>query len=180
MSPNEPNTLSALFDHLDEESARVELADEASRSKTLKDSVSVVEWSALVPTVLELLDIRVSHLLVTYWQKGDAVARALRESAESPDRTVDVSLYDCSTEATLSPVIEVRLAKSTLKRLQFTVALPMTFKAVQLRLKGGAVIDAIGGECHIGGNLALEGLTLATLKEPVRITLVKGFLGSPS
>lgn len=181
MSANSPATLRALFDDLNAQSPRVEMADDASLAKTLKEQAGAIEWTAsssvLVPKVAELLDIRLSHVLVAFWQKADEVARALRESQESPERTIDVSLYDCSTEATLSPFIEVRIAgKSPGKRIAFTIALPMTFKAVQLRIRGGAVVDATAGECEITGNVKLEGLTLAKLKKPVRITFAEGLL----
>jgi len=118
-------------------------------------------------------------VLVAFWEKADEVDRALRESRKSPDRDIYVSLYDCSTEATLSPFIEIRIGgKTPGKRIPFTVALPMTFKAVELKIRAGAIVDATAGECEMTGSVKLEDLTLAKLKKPVTITLGDGLLGN--
>src|SRR5580765_2714294 len=105
MPTNSPATVRALFDHLDPGSPNLELARDTSLPEALKKQAGAVEWTAtasqLVPKVAELLDIRISRLLVAFWQKADEVDRALRESRQSPDRDIYVSLYDCSTEATL-------------------------------------------------------------------------------
>jgi len=182
MPTNSPATVRALFDHLDPGSPNLELARDTSLPEALKKQAGAVEWTAtasqLVPKVAELLDIRISRLLVAFWQKADEVDRALRESRQSPDRDIYVSLYDCSTEATLSPFIEIRVdGKMPGKRIPFTVTLPMTFKAVELKIRAGEIVDATAGECEITGSVKLEELTLAKLKKPVTITLGEGLLG---
>ena len=183
MSTNSPATLRALFDDLDPGSSNVELADRTSMAHALKQTVGAIEWTAtsslLVPKVAELLDIKLSRLLVAFWQKAEEVDRALHESRQTPDRDIYVSLYDCSTEATLSPFIEVRVGgKKPGKRIPFTVALPMSFKAVELRIRNGAIVDATAGECEITGSVKLEKLTLAKLKKPVTLTLGEGVLNA--
>lgn len=183
MTTNSPATLRALFDDLDRESARVDMADDASIAKAVKRQGGALEWvatsSSLLPKVAELLDVKLPHIFLAFWQKGEEIAEALRESQRSPERIIDVSLHDCSTEATLSPYIEIRIGgTSPGPRITFTVVLPMTFKAVQLRIKGGALVGAIAGECEMAGEVKLADLTVARLKEPVRIRLAEAVLAT--
>jgi hypothetical protein len=183
VSSHSPSTVRALFDDLNPRSTNVEVAGEKSLAKALSDNSGAVKWTAtpsiLVPKVAELLDIRLSHVLVAFWQKAEEVDRALQESRQTPDRNIYVSLYDCSTEATLSPFIEVRIGGAKPgKRIPFTVNLPMTFKAVELRIRNGVIADATAGECEISGSVKLEELTLAKLKHPVTITLGDGLFSA--
>jgi hypothetical protein len=183
MATDPPATLRALFDDLNAGSSNVELAEETSVAQALKQTVGALEWTAtsslLLPKVAELLDIKLSRVFVAFWQKAEEVDHALHESRQAPDRTIDVSLYDCSTEATLSPFIEVRVGgKKPGKRIHFTVALPMNFKAVELRIRNGAIVNATAGKCEIAGSVKLEKLTLAKLRNPVTLTLGEGMLST--
>jgi hypothetical protein len=185
MSPSSPATVRDLFDGLNSQSSRVETADEESVSRAMKDAAGAIQWTAtastLVPKIAELLDVALPSILVEFWQKADEVATALRESRESPDETIEVSLYDCSTEATLEPYIEVRLTgKGPGKKIPFTISLPMTFKAVELKIQNGSIVDATAGICEIEGTLSLEKVQLAKLKKPVRIQLGEGLLSGVS
>lgn len=184
MSTKTPATVRALFDDLNPRSSRLEYVEQAALAKALK-AVTAVEWgiasSSLVPKLAELLDIKLSSILVSFWEKADEVTQALRESENDPERSIEVTLYDCTTEATLSPYIEVRLGpKGPGKRIPVAVVLPMTFKAVVLTIKGGKLAEATGGECEINGSVTLLELTLAKLKKPIRITLGSGLVGGAS
>jgi len=176
MSADSSVTLSTLFDDLQPESPRVEVANDEDVTTVLKKAMNAVEWTAsssiLIPKIAELLDIRLSTILVAFWQKADEVAAALRETRDSPNRTIDVSLDDSSTEATFEPWIEVRLAgASSGKKLRFPVAIPLTLKAVEVRIKNGAIVSALAGTCEVSGTLKFETIVLAKLKEPLKVPL---------
>jgi hypothetical protein len=176
-----PKTLRELFGDLKPDSPNVELATEGDVASKMKEDVGGVEWTAhmleLVPAVAELLDVGLPHIFVSFWQKTDEVAAALRESTASPDDDTKVSLFDSATEATLDPYIEVRLnGKAPGKKIPFTVALPITFKGLVLKIRNGEIVDAAAGECEISGSLKLKDLTLAKLRSPVTIPLGPGFL----
>lgn len=176
MSRTRPLTVCAVFDNLKPDSPRVALAADGAIGPAVKAHIGAVEWTAsaalLLPKVADLLDIRLSRVFVAFWQKADEIVRALNESRQSPDDAVEVSLYDCSTEATLEPYIEVRFnGVAPGKRLPITVSLPLTFKGVKLTIQGGSVAGVAAGECEIGGTVKLDDVTLARLKEPLTITL---------
>jgi hypothetical protein len=176
MSGTPPVTVRAAFDNLKPDSSRVTLAADEVVGPAVKAHIGAVEWTAsaavLLPKVAELLDIRLSRIFVAFWQKADEIVRALNGSRQSPDDLVEVSLYDCSTEATLEPYIEVRFnGVAPGKRLPITVSLPVTFKGVKLTIQGGSVVAVTAGECEIDGTVKLGDVTLAKLKEPLTITL---------
>jgi hypothetical protein len=176
-----PQTVRELFGDLKPGSPNVDIAADGDVAEKMKEDLSIVEWtahaSALVPAVAELLDIALPGLFVSFWQKADEVAKALRESRASPEDEMQVSLYDSTTEATLDPYIEVRLnGKAPGKKIPFTVALPLTFKGLSLRIKNGEIVDVVAGECEISGSVKLKDLTLAKLRKPVTIVLAPGFV----
>jgi hypothetical protein len=169
-------TLRAVFDDLKADSSRVTLADDAAVAPAVSAHVGGVAWTAtsatLLPKIAELLDIHLSRIFVAFWQKADAIGRALEESRKAPDDSMEESLADCSTEAILEPFIEIRF-KGALppKRIPITVSLPLTFRAVKLTIRGGAIVTIAAGECQMEGEVKLGALTLARLTEPVTITL---------
>lgn len=176
-----PQTIRELFGDLKTGSPNVDIAADEDVADKMKEDLSIVEWtahtSALVPAVAELLDIALPGLLVSFWQKADEVATALRESRASPEDQTTVSLYDSTTEATFDPYIEVRLNSQVPgKKIPFTVVLPLAFKGLSLRIKNGEIVDVIAGECEISGSVKLKDLTLAKLREPVTIPLAPGYL----
>jgi hypothetical protein len=176
MSKDSPVTLSTLFDDLQPHSPRVEVAKDEDVTTVLKKTMNAVEWTAsssiLIPKIAELLDIKLSTILVAFWRKADKLAAALRETRDSPNRTIDLSLEDSSTEATFEPWIEVRLAGASAgKKIRFTIAIPLTLEAVEVRIKNGAIISALAGACEVSGSLKLETIVLAKLKEPVKVPL---------
>jgi hypothetical protein len=176
MAVQPPATLCALFDNLQPGSSRLALEDDAAVARVVQAHIGAVRWTAsaaeLVPTVAKLLDIPLPHVLVAFWQKADEVARAIEVSRRSPGVVSEVSLSDCSTTATLEPYIEVRLAGVPRgKRIPVTVSLPLTFRAVRLKIADGAITAVSAGECEIGGTIKLVDLTLAKLKEPLTVTL---------
>jgi hypothetical protein len=178
-----PETVLELFGDLKAGSPNVELATEGEAANAMKEELSVVEWtahmSALVPTVAELLDFALPSVLVSFWEKADEIATALRESKASPDGDTNVSLYDSTTEATYDQHIEVRLnGKTPGKKIPVTVTLPLTFKGLRLKIKNGEIVDVIAGECEVSGSVKLKDLTLAKLRNPVTIPLVPGFLST--
>lgn len=179
-----PATLRAVFDDLKPGSSRVSVADDAAVGPAVNAHIGAVEWTAsaavLLPKVAELLDINLSHIFVPFWLKADEIVRALNQSSQSPDVPVEVSLYDCSTEATLEPYIEVRFEGVVPgKRLPITISLPLTFKAVKLTIQGGSFVGIAAGECEIEGAVKLDDVTLAKLKEPLTIRLGELRLAAP-
>jgi hypothetical protein len=176
MPTKPPVALRDVFDDLKPGSSRVALTGDEAVAPAVKAHIGALEWtatsSALLPKVAELLDIPLPRIFVVFWQGADEVVRALKESRQSPDDLVEASLLDCSTEATLEPYIEVRLnGVSPGKRLPITVSLPMAFRGVKLTIQNGAFVAVIAGECEIEGEVKLDDLTLAKLKEPLTLTL---------
>lgn len=176
MPADSPATLRAVFDDLKTDSSRVTLADDASVAQGVLAQAGAIEWTAsaavLLPKVAELLDVPLSRIFVAFWHKANEIVRALHESRTSPDDSIEVSLVDCSTEATLEPFIEIRFGGSAPpKRISLTVSLPLTFRAVKLTIRRGALVSVAAGECEMDGAVRLSAVTLAKLTKPLTIKL---------
>ena len=173
-------TVGSVFDDLKPGSPNVELAADAAVAKEAKTHAGVIEWkaasSSLIPEVAKLLDVPLPAVFVSFWQKTDEVAAALEKSRKSPGEKIDVSLYDSKTEASFDPYIEVRLnGIAPGKKIPVKVVLPMTFKAVVLTIKKGSIVDAAAGRCDIDGSIKLGSVTVAKLRKPVTVELVRAF-----
>jgi hypothetical protein len=174
-------TVGSVFDDLKPGSANVDLAHDEAVTEEAKTHLGVIEWNApsssLIPEVAKLLDVPLPTVLVRFWQKTDEVAAAIEKSRRSPDESIDVSLFDSTTEASFDPYIEVRLnGIAPGKKIPVKVALPLTFKAVVLTIKNGSIVDAAGGRCEIDGSITLGSVTVAKLRKPVTVPLVPGLL----
>ena len=169
-------TLRGVFDDLKTDSLRVTLADDAAVAAAVSAQLDKVQWHAtaaeLLPKVAELLDVELSRVFAVFWQQAKEIGPALEESRKSPNVPIQAPLTDCSTDATLEPLIEIRFGGTAPpKRILITVTLPLTFRAVALTIRAGSVVGVAAGECHMDAEVELGAATLAKLKEPVAIAL---------
>ena len=176
MPADSPMTLRAAFDDFKADSWRVTLVDDASAASAVSAQIGAIEWTAsasvLLPKVAELLDIPLPRIFVAFWEKAEEIARAVEESRKSPDDSIEATLVDCSTEATLEPYIEIRFkGAAPPKRISIVVSLPLTFRAVKLTIRRGAIVGIAAGECDMDGAIKLGTVTLAKFTKPRRITL---------
>lgn len=171
---DESPTLGDLFE-LSSDHGRRRLPDgwERFREK-LDEEVKGITWAAsmpdLVSKVAELLEVRISGVLIAAWKKASEVATLLAESEAAPDDTFHLELATHTISSTHHPYITVRVARLPPKKVEFTVTMAFTLNGCELKIQRGAIQEIHTGTCEAEGTLEGLGLVLARRKlEPLTL-----------
>jgi len=137
--------------------------------------IKTIKWPAAMPDLVskigELFDVELPDLLIDSWKKAGEIQEALEESRKAPGQVTILELAGHTVSSEHHPYIEIRIAGVPLpKRIQFTVGLSATLKGVELRIKGGEIVEIETGSCEFEGKVKYEDLTIADKKlGPIRL-----------
>ena len=137
--------------------------------------IKTIKWPAAMPDLVskigELFNVELPNVLVISWKKAGELQDALQESRIAPEQVIVLELAEHVITSEHHPYIEIRIAGVPLpKRIQFTVGLSVALKGVELRIKGGEIVEIEAGSCEFDGKLKYEDLTIADKKVgPIRL-----------
>jgi hypothetical protein len=151
----------------------------ADRWKPVTDRIGQelksVQWVASTPDLAQkvgdMLDIRISDVLVGAWKKIAEVKKYADPLKYPPDEVYEVELFEHEVSSEHKPRIEIRMDNPPVRKdLEFTVTVSLTLKAFKLRIKGGRVLKILAGTCQGKGSIAFLGQDLLKKSlEPVEL-----------
>lgn len=174
MSDSSTN-LRSLFSFPDPDTPAAPSSQWQEFQNRLGREIKTIKWPAAMPDLVskigELLDVELPDLLVVSWKKAGELQDALEESRKAPEEVIFLELAEHVITSEHHPYIEIRIAGVPLpKRIQFTVELSARLKGVELRIKGGEIVEIETGSCEFEGKVKYEDLTIADKKlGPLRL-----------
>jgi hypothetical protein len=118
------------------------------------------DWKSVHDKLGDLLDVNVADVLVGGWRTIGDVRKRLGESRLDPSRTVLMHLGSHTITSEHRPSIEIRADGRAVAELVFPVAVEFEIKAVELTVRGGAVVEAHTGEVRAKGTVKLDDAVL--------------------
>ena len=142
----------------------------------LAEETRGIKWTAAMPElgskIAGLLDIKIHDVLLTAWKKVEAVREALEESKKTPEKATYLDLAEHSVDYETKPFIDVKLKKTSIKKLTLYVAMNLKIKGFGLKIQNGLVRELQCGKCEAKGNIKFEKLSIAEKKlEPIKFPL---------
>ena len=104
-----------------------------------------------------LLNIDLMQLISAAWAKYDVLAEYGKQ--KGPEQIASVELLDHSMEVELHPYLEIYFAGLPQpKRLEFTVTLDLTLKAIKLNIENGVIKSVEAGSCEGEAGIEINGI----------------------
>ena len=136
--------------------------------KKLAEETQGIKWTAAMPDlgskIGDLLDIKIHDMLLTAWKKVEAVRQALEESKQTPDKASYLDLAEHSIDYETKPFINVKIKRTSVKKLTLAVAVNLKVKGFGLKVQNGLIRELQAGKCEGKGTIKYEKLTIAEKK----------------
>jgi hypothetical protein len=167
--------LRGLFSFPDQDTAAAPSSQWQEFQNRLGHEIETIKWPAAMPDLVskiaELFNVELPDLLVVSWKKAGELQDALAESRKAPEEVIFLELAEHVITSEHHPYIEIRIGGVPLpKRIQFTVELSTRLKGVELKIKGGEIVEIETGSCEFEGKVKYEDLTIADKKlGPIRL-----------
>ena len=172
---NSSINLRSLFSLPDPDTAAAPSSQWQEFQNRLGHEIETIKWPAAMPDLVskigELFNVELPDLLLVSWKKAGELQDALAESRKAPEEVIFLELAEHVITSEHHPYIEIRIGGVPLpKRIQFTVELSTRLKGVELKIKGGEIVEIETGSCEFEGKVKYENLTIADKKlEPIRL-----------
>ncbi len=167
-------TLAALL-YRDDRTAQTDL-EAALRNHELMPSV--VAWPGVLPRIAEgilaFLEMPISNLAVSAYQKHRHIEAARRETARSPGTTQVVQLMEHTIRSKLEPTVDIEVNGVTNTLLRLELAAEISVEAVTAVVQSGQVVDIAPGSATAKLTLSAAGVELAKAEtQPVELAVPK-------
>jgi hypothetical protein len=114
------------------------------------------DWKRVYEQVGDLPDVNVADVLLGGWRTCGEVRKRIGESRLDPSRTVLMHLGAHTITSEHRPSIEIRSEGRAVAELVFPVAVEFAIEAVELTVRGGAVVEARTGDVRARGTVKLD------------------------
>lgn len=138
--------------------AAIESTDASSglKAQILKHA-GQFDWSSVFGTIVEkvyeLLDVSLSEILMTGWNKYGLLAECLDDEKYSPGESVLVALAEHSLSSEHKPKVEILVNDKSTAELPFTITLTLNLKGAELKVQDKKIreirLGEVGGEGSI-------------------------------
>ena len=167
-------TLAALL-YRDDRTAQADL-EAALHNHELRKSV--VAWPGVLPQIAEgilaFLEMPISNLAVSAYQKHRHIEAARRETARSPDTPQVVQLMEHTIRSKLEPTVDIEVNGITKTLLRLELAAEISVEAVTAVVQSGQVVDIAPGSATAKLTLSAAGVELAKAEtQPVDLAVPK-------
>jgi hypothetical protein len=166
-------TLREIFSLPEQETDPADDHWQAFQDRVAKE-VKGIKWTATVPDlaakVCELLDIKISDVLLTAWKKVTEIQGVLEKSKLTPDETIYLELAQHTINSEHRPSVDVKIKGATVKKIELTIQLGFNLKGFLLKIKDGLIEEIQTGQCEAKGTIKYSGLTVAEKKlQPIKL-----------
>ncbi len=109
----------------------------------------------------ELLNVELGSVIGSALTKNQAIADALRSTAEKPGPEVVIPLADHTLTSEYSPSVAIVVDASTISTISFHVVLATTIEGGLLVISRGHIVALRAGRAKLSASLACEGVRIA-------------------
>ena len=167
-------TLAALL-YRDDRTAQADLEAALDNHGLMK---SVVAWPGVLPQIAEgilaFLEMPISNLAVSAYQKHRHIEAARRETARSPGTPQVVQLMEHTIRSKLEPTVDIEVNGITKTLLRLELAAEISVEAVTAVVQSGQVVDIAPGSATAKLTLSAAGVELAKAEtQPVDLAVPK-------
>ncbi len=145
----------------------------ALRERIARDAGGVswpVAFSELVSKIGDVLDIRLSDILVAAWQKYREIRKYSDSIAYPPGETFLVPLAEHTVRSIHHPGIEILVDDHPVARIELEVEIALTMEGALLKISDGKIKGITTGSCSGKGIIKCEGFTVLEKEtEPFRM-----------
>ena len=139
---------------------------------------SVVAWPGVLPRIAEgilaFLEMPISNLAVSAYQKHRHIEAAIRETARSPGTRQVVQLMEHTIRSKLEPTVDIEVNGVTKTLLRLELAAEISVEAVTAVVQSGQVVDIAPGSATAKLTLSAAGVELAKAEtQPVELAVPK-------
>ena len=167
-------TLAALL-YRDDRTAQADLEAALYNHGLMK---SVVAWPGVLPQIAEgilaFLEMPISNLAVSAYQKHRHIEAARRETARSPGIPQVVQLMEHTIRSKLEPTVDIEVDGVTKTLLRLELVAEISVEAVTAVVQSGQVVDIAPGSATAKLTLSAAGVELAKAEtQPVDLAVPK-------
>ena len=167
-------TLAALL-YRDDRTAQADLEAALDNHGLMK---SALAWPGVLPQIAEgilaFLEMPISNLAVSAYQKHRHIEAARRETARSPGTPQVVQLMEHTIRSKLEPTVDIEVNGVTKTLLRLELAAEISVEAVTAVVQSGQVVDIAPGSATAKVTLSAAGVELAKAEtQPVELAVPK-------
>lgn len=120
--------------------------------------------------VRDLLDIRLTEIMVRAWNQSQQIREAIEQTKESEGETVLLPLVEHTIESEHRPSIELRQGRETIGKVVFRMKLALHVEGVQIKIEQGKIREILSGQVNAQGTVKVGDLKILEKDfEPVPI-----------
>lgn len=121
-------------------------------------------WNKVLPEAVnkvdDLLNIKVSDIMVSAWNNYGSLRKYADRKKYPPEKTVLFPLVEHTIKSTHKPYVEIWLNESKVGQVNFEIILALTLKALALKIKDGKVMEIKSGSCVGKGTIKCENVQI--------------------
>jgi hypothetical protein len=111
-----------------------------------------------------MTEVSISDVLASGWNKYSAVRKYANASEYPPDKTYVEPVFKQTLTSKHRPFVELTLGGVPTGKVQFEVAVDITFEEVSLSIRGGHIVAARPGKTSASGTIKCGGKQIFTRK----------------
>jgi hypothetical protein len=163
-------------DRINEQALRKHLPSlEREISKRDKDAKWQAIYGGIAGNINELLDVKISDILVNSWNKCFEIVQYINKSRKLPNETFFVSLAEHKVRSEHNPSLKVLMNEEVIREINFNIAIVLIIKAMILEIKGGKIKKIhVTGSCKGQGAVKCEGFLV--LERETRSIFLPGII----
>ena len=151
--------------HLEEKRSGMEAtATFTSLKETILKDANDVCWPTAYDTVVDkvgdLLNIRLSEIMIGAWKKYSLLLKYCDPTRYGPDETFLVPLAEHTISSTHKPYIEIHVNEEPVTKIHFPIMLSLVLEGFVLKVQGGKIKEIQTGTCRGKGEIQCEGVTI--------------------
>jgi hypothetical protein len=162
-------TLRQFFSYTEDKLSKTSLssAESFNSMKTIKENILAeaktalpISFSDITKKIGDLLDIPISDILATAWNKCGLLLKYTDKEKYPPDKIYFVHLAEHTIKSEHKPYMEITLDEKPVGKINFNVTLSLTLKGIILKIQDGRIKGINPGECKGKGAIQCEGAML--------------------
>jgi hypothetical protein len=162
-------TLSGFFSSIDHGRISQNITNEEelhARLSSLEKEYQLYPVSnQIVANIDNLLNTKISDILVNAWNKYIEISECLNESRKSPNVIFSVSLAEHRIRSEQNPSLQVLVNGRVVREIKFNVSIALILKGMILEIKGGKIRKIhVTGNCQGKGTVECEGVLILEKK----------------
>ncbi|MEA5115602.1 MAG: hypothetical protein VB050_16410 [Geobacteraceae bacterium] len=157
---------------------RLEALETGEKMSALKEKIArnvggvtwPVAFSELLNKIGDVLDIRLTDILVAAWQKYRQIRKYSDSAAYPPGETFLVPLAEHTVRSTHHPRIEILVDDHPVATVDLEIEIALTLEEAILKISDGKIKGVTTGACTGKGIIKCEGFTVLEKEtEPFRL-----------